>query len=216
MICPHCKKENLNEYATVCAYCNQNLIKTEEFIEKSLELAERQKTNKKKNIIIIVVAILLVVAIIIGAVIIGSLSSNGNSTVNNPNTTVATTLDPATGGLVINLPSVPATINNYGYNNVLKTQISVEELSYETKIYNSGDATVTLKLKVKMLKNNENATSVSTSIGYKLKDSDGIIVDSGTIYISQMAVGESCLADKLFFDLDPNETYTLTFDNVLG
>ena len=120
--------------------------------------------------------------------------------------------------LTINLilPTIPITINNYDRDENLEKQISITKIETEmSKSYNNK-VTVNLEFNVKMLANYAEATSVSSSIGYKLKNSDGVIVDSGTIYISQMAVGETAKADKTFYDLEPDETYTLEFDNVLG
>ena len=42
MICPNCKKENMNEYATVCAYCNQPLFSSDVAEAKAAELSAKQ------------------------------------------------------------------------------------------------------------------------------------------------------------------------------
>ena len=46
MICPNCKKENMNEYATVCAYCNQPLYSSDVAEAKAVELSAKQKKDK--------------------------------------------------------------------------------------------------------------------------------------------------------------------------
>ena len=45
MICPNCKKENMNEYATVCAYCNQPLYSSDVAEAKAVELSAKQKKD---------------------------------------------------------------------------------------------------------------------------------------------------------------------------
>ena len=47
------------------------------------------------------------------------------------------------------------------------------------------------------------------SVVDKLLDSTGVIVDSGTIYVSPLGVGESARETEYFYDLNPNEIYTL-------
>jgi hypothetical protein len=65
-----------------------------------------------------------------------------------------------------------------------------------------------------MLENYTDTTAgASSEIGYKLKNSQGIIVDSGQFYVAPMAVGEICLEEEIIFDLNANDSYTLTFEN---
>ena len=47
MICPKCEKENRNEYATVCAYCGQNLYHNADMDEKAKELAKKYNQKYK-------------------------------------------------------------------------------------------------------------------------------------------------------------------------
>ena len=51
------------------------------------------------------------------------------------------------------------------------------------------------------------------SVGYKLYDSDGIVVDSGHIYSNPIAVGEASKESFTIYGLDPRETYVLKFSN---
>ena len=90
MICPNCKKENMNEYATVCAYCNQPLYSGENAEAKAVELSAKQKKDKVKSAIITVISVILVIAVIIVAVIIPK--PDKDDTITTENTTESTTL----------------------------------------------------------------------------------------------------------------------------
>ena len=80
MICPNCKKENINEYATVCAYCGQPLYSGENADAKAVELSAKQKKDKVKSAIITVVSIILVIAVVIVAIIIPKPDKDGDTT----------------------------------------------------------------------------------------------------------------------------------------
>ena len=90
MICPNCKKENMNEYATVCAYCNQPLYSGENAEAKAVELSAKQKKDKVKSAIITVISVILVVVVVIVAVIIPKPDKDDTTTTENP--TESTTL----------------------------------------------------------------------------------------------------------------------------
>lgn len=90
MICPNCKKENMNEYATVCAYCNQPLYSGENAEAKAVELSAKQKQDKVKSAIITVISVILVVAVVIVALIIPKPDKDDTTTTENP--TESTTL----------------------------------------------------------------------------------------------------------------------------
>lgn len=90
MICPNCKKENMNEYATVCAYCNQPLYSGENAEAKAVELSAKQKKDKVKSAIITVISVILVVVVVIVAVIIPK--PDKDDTITTENTTESTTL----------------------------------------------------------------------------------------------------------------------------
>ena len=70
MICPNCKKENMNEYATVCAYCNQPLYSSDVAEAKAVELSAKQKKDKIKSTILAVLSVFLVIVVAIVAIII--------------------------------------------------------------------------------------------------------------------------------------------------
>ena len=49
-------------------------------------------------------------------------------------------------------------------------------------------------------------------VNYKLLDSEGYVVDSGTIFLDGLSEGDKFRDDSiLFFDAIPGETYTIVF-----
>ena len=81
----------MNEYATVCAYCNQPLYSGENAEAKAVELSAKQKKDKVKSAIITVISVILVIAVVIVALIIPK-PDKDDTTTTTENTTESTTL----------------------------------------------------------------------------------------------------------------------------
>lgn len=100
-------------------------------------------------------------------------------------------------------PSVPSTYHYYGYSasSVKITNIRYEMFGNDMRIYLSGE---------KIYDKNGSHYSNSCKVGYKVYDSDGYVVASGTFYSDAMCVGEKFKDDYfLACDLKIGETYTL-------
>lgn len=91
MICPNCQKNNVNEYATTCAYCGQPLYSGENAAAMATELSAKQKSDKRKSTIITVLSVFLAIVIIIVALIIPKPDKDGGSDI-VPDNTESTTL----------------------------------------------------------------------------------------------------------------------------
>lgn len=115
--------------------------------------------------------------------------------------------------LSITVPELPAVYTDqaYSYTNT----VSVNKLEYTTTTSYDGTArvefTVLLKLEEKSKRQNE---SDRVHVGYKLYDSEGVVVGSGQILSDPIAVGESSRETFTIYDLDPRETYVLKFLDV--
>ena len=118
-----------------------------------------------------------------------------------------------TKSISIKLPSTPQSFSDYGYRDNLEATIRVDKITYESTVYDYDDVTVTFSFQTTMTYNSTPGTSKYVHIGYKLKNSSGIIVDSGTIGVSQSDTGDVSLTEKIFFDLNMKETYTLELSN---
>lgn len=92
---------------------------------------------------------------------------------------------------------------------------AVSDITYEAENDYDGKMTVTLKMVVTLTnKVGEENVADSMAIAYKLTDSEGFVAETGTIYTSNLRVGEKTKEDEKIYDLDPNETYTLTLEDV--
>ncbi len=90
MICPNCKKENMNEYATVCAYCNQPLYSSDIAETKAVELSAKQKKDKIKSVIIAIISVILAIVVAIVVLIIPKPDKDDDTTTES--TTESTTV----------------------------------------------------------------------------------------------------------------------------
>lgn len=70
MICPNCKKENINEYATVCAYCKHELYQGSNLEEKTKELATKQKSDKTNSTIKVLISVVLAIAVAVVVLVV--------------------------------------------------------------------------------------------------------------------------------------------------
>lgn len=95
MICPNCKKENANKYATVCAYCGAALYENENAEEVAKELAALQKKDKANSVIKALLAVILAIVIIIIALIIPKPDKGAEG--DTPSTTESTTVSNSGG-----------------------------------------------------------------------------------------------------------------------
>ena len=105
-------------------------------------------------------------------------------------------------------PSVPSTYHYYGYSatSVKITNIRYEMIGDDMKIYLTGEKTY-----------DKNGSSYSSScqVGYKVYDSDGYVVESGTFYSDSIKVGDKFKDDYFWVNnLEIGETYTLVLLNV--
>lgn len=115
----------------------------------------------------------------------------------------------------ITIPELPVTINNYGFSGELKYQVDVIDIAITYDEYYDGSVTLDLEVKAKMAYNyNGSSHSDSSQIGYKVKDSEGIVVDSGTFYLDPIAVGDVIKDNSTVFDLRLGEAYTLELIDV--
>lgn len=113
------------------------------------------------------------------------------------------------------LPALPTTIKNYTYNGSLERKIEVQNIDYTYEANSNGTVTLKLNIKAKMLYNNKgNSHSDNSEIGYKIKDSEGFVVDSGTMYLDPVSVGDMIKEEKTVFNLKLGEAYTLELIDV--
>ena len=115
----------------------------------------------------------------------------------------------------ITLPALPTTIKNYTYNGSLERKIEVQNIDYTYEANYDGTVTLKLNIKAKMLYNNKgNSHSDNSKIGYKIKDSEGFVVNSGTMILDPVSVGDMIKEEQPVFNLKLGEAYTLELIDV--
>ncbi len=110
------------------------------------------------------------------------------------------------------LPTLPDTIADFSYSGKTTSAVKITNITYEISdddlyFYFTGEKTYDVE---------GNKYSRSCVVGWKLYDSEGYIVDSGTFYSPNIAVGEKFRDEKEYaWDvIKPGETYTLVISNV--
>ncbi len=118
------------------------------------------------------------------------------------------------GAGLIKLPDTPKLIHYRSDGKIEEstdvTGISVKyEKSYDGTIY--ADITYTGQFTY----NKDGANrSERLHIGYKLYDSDNVVVESGTVYTDAVKVGEKYRKTSRIYELNPSESYTLVLLDV--
>ena len=123
------------------------------------------------------------------------------------------------GVINIILPDTPITVYDYKSNGSIDEtcKITSIELKSVTKQYNGTYELIFVWAGEKTYDDNGNNYSSSVGFAYKLYDSDGYVVKSGSEGSVGVCVGEKFRDQELkwsYADLDPNETYTLEILNL--
>ena len=111
--------------------------------------------------------------------------------------------------LQLTVPSAPVTVKEYDYNGKTAKKMEIDSVSYELSDW--GYLTVSFTV---TLKENSNGKSASDYcyFGYKLKNSAGVIVDSGMCFVGPLSVGDKKLEEQYIgTNIDRNEAYSLEF-----
>lgn len=117
--------------------------------------------------------------------------------------------------LVIELGcELPVQIDEYNYSGSLKNTCTITAFDYEEAYWQDGKATMSMNIDgTKTYDGEDDNTSRSISISWKLYDEDGTVVDSGSFITDTLATGESFVnAQSYANDLKPGN-YRLDFLN---
>ena len=112
---------------------------------------------------------------------------------------------------IIKLPTLPASFNNVLGNLGTQTTVSITNITYEI-----DDDNITFYLSgTKTFDANENDSYDTCSVVWKLYDSEGVVVDSNTMHIVNLNVGEKFKDEKesAYHVIKPGETYTLVLSD---
>ena len=91
----------------------------------------------------------------------------------------------------ISIPSLPKEINCYNYRDVLQSSCNITSITFE-KNYYKYDNHFSVKIYFQGKKTYDSTPNVSSSckVGYKLYDSEGYVVESGTYHSDSVVPGE--------------------------
>ncbi len=104
--------------------------------------------------------------------------------------------------------NLPTEINVKSYNGSIESKIRIDEVTY---IYDKNLAS-TLKITVSGTKTYGNSSSSYDMVSYKLYDSQGIVVETGQLYIRSISKGDKFKDDSInIYDITPGETYKIVF-----
>lgn len=106
-------------------------------------------------------------------------------------------MDLPISGLDLTIPSLPCSVNEVDYKGNIEKTVEVQSLTPNYKSYGSGSGSLTFSIKAKMTYNSKgNSSSDYVYIGYKIKDSEGVIVDSGSFMVGPLAVGDVVVEEE--------------------
>ncbi len=117
-----------------------------------------------------------------------------------------------TNGVSLSLPTLPQEITNRPKTSGFSTcKVKVNAIKYKADKYK---LTITLSVEMVNTYSNNNQSIVSY-VGYKLKQLDGTVVDSGTIPVTAMAEGDIVQQEYMIFGkCDAGKKYKLELYNV--
>lgn len=106
----------------------------------------------------------------------------------------------------------PCKLNRYGYDGTIYTQVRIDEISYEI-IY--GDCLKIYFIGEKIYDYEGKSANNTCDIKWKLYDSQGYLIDSGSLYIFSLGVGDKFRDEYIIIydKIKHGESYTLKFEN---
>lgn len=111
----------------------------------------------------------------------------------------------------IAVPDIPLQVSTFTWSGEIDTTLEITDIQtlYE-------DTEIIMKFKCTLVYNKDgDQEAQACRFGYRLKDKDGIIVDSGTIYTNALKLGDTTYAEEIFYDflLDFSQDYELELWN---
>ena len=110
---------------------------------------------------------------------------------------------------------LPLQLIEQDYDDSVK-YMTIHEVNYKSSLSYDGTAALSIDVLVSLDSMTGNTgNSDRCEFKYKVTDNNGLVVKSDTCMSEEIAVGEKTKANIILFDLDPNKSYTIQFDNYL-
>ncbi len=108
----------------------------------------------------------------------------------------------------ITVENLPIEIKVKSYNGSVQSKLNISSVTYEV----SEGVMPMLKVIISGEKTYGNGNSMYDMFNYKLYDSEGYMVKSGSVFLDNINSGDKFKDDSLMlYDITPGETYTLKF-----
>ncbi len=114
--------------------------------------------------------------------------------------------------VTLNLPNLPETVNEYGYENEHEKTIEIDEIKYETDYSYGGETSIKISFNITLLEN-KNEYSDYSNFTFKIKDSTGKVIENREVFCGQMSIGDTKIQEEIVYNLKPGETYTLELND---
>ena len=115
----------------------------------------------------------------------------------------------------IAIPSVPCSFSDYDYDNNIEATVRIDEIKKDQEFV--GDhATLNLTFLSTTTYSSTQNTAKIVHVGYQLKNSSGVIVDSGTFWLESSFVGDRTETKASLYNLDLSEQYSLVLIDSIG
>lgn len=101
-------------------------------------------------------------------------------------------------------PAFPVTINNYDYNNEVEKTLSIDNIEFSYDFSCTAVITATMTYNV-----NGDSSDDYSEIPYKIKDESGVVVDSGSFFMSPMSVGDTTRQETYIGGVELGKSYTI-------
>lgn len=112
----------------------------------------------------------------------------------------------------VKLPTLPITVHEYDYSNNIEQSCTIVQMNVTSSSYSYVDIAFTVKSTYHEKGSNYSAEA---NFGWKLYDSDGTVIDSGTAYSDgTIKVGEQSKGAFTAFNLTPWKEYRLEILNL--
>ena len=108
----------------------------------------------------------------------------------------------------IDLPQTPITVNRYDYNGNIEIVSQITDIKLEND-YGFIDVSVTMN----MVENRSYSERTYSYAVYKVLDSSGTIVDTGTLMVGPMSAGDKMQDTIMLSELKKDEKYSLVFED---
>ncbi len=113
----------------------------------------------------------------------------------------------------IRAEELPVEVNSLSYDSSVSSTFRIENMHFETDGFLASSVIVTIE-GIKTYEKDYMGYDLSMDVlNYKLYDSENFMVDSGSVFLNDLAKDDKFREDIVFYELIPGETYTIKFED---